>query len=77
MQLTIIYEQYTCKNYEKSLLEIESILLYLKSCKFDDSNKQYSEAYNHIAWATYSYIALTLNRDFEKVNMNQYFFSSF
>ncbi|XP_025425242.1 uncharacterized protein LOC112694091 [Sipha flava] len=70
LQLIISYELYNRKNYEKSLLEIESMFLYLKSCKFDDSNKQYSEAYKHIAWSTYTYISLTLNRDSEKILKN-------
>lgn len=42
----------------------------METCKFDESNEQYSDAYYHIACATNAYIALTLKIDSEKVNLN-------
>jgi len=47
----------------------------MKTCKFDESNEQYSDAYYHIACATNAYIALTLKIDSEKVNLNYLLFN--
>jgi len=47
----------------------------MKTCKFDESNVQYSNAYCHIADATYAYIALSLKIDSEKVNFNYLLFN--
>lgn len=68
MQLIICYELYIKGDYTESLLEIESAVQFLKCCIFCETNKPFSEAWNHIAQATYEYIALTLNLDFKKVN---------
>lgn len=48
----------------------------METCKFDESNEQYSDAYYHIAHATNAYIALTLKIDSEKVNFNNFLFYS-
>jgi len=53
-------------------VEIENIVKFMKSCKFDESNRQYSDAYYHIAHTTHVYIALSLKIDSEKVNFNNY-----
>ncbi|XP_016657447.1 uncharacterized protein LOC100571226 [Acyrthosiphon pisum] len=66
-QLVICYELYNSKSYKESYLEIESVVKFLETCKFDESNEQYSDAYHHIARATYAYIALTLKIDSEKL----------
>jgi len=68
LQLVASYELYNSKRYEESYLEIKSVVKYLETCKFDESNEQYTSAYCHIAWATNAYIALTLKIDSEKVN---------
>jgi len=57
-------------------MEIESVLKCMETCKFDESNEQYSDAYYHIAHATNAYIALTLKIDSEKVNLNYLYFYS-
>ena len=49
-------------------MEIESVVKFLETCKFDESDQQYSDAYHHIGQATYAYIALTLKIGSEKVN---------
>lgn len=59
-----------CGNYEESLKEIESVVKFIESCKYDESNEQYSDAFNHIVRTTHDYIALTLNRKSESVNLN-------
>lgn len=66
-QLIICYELYFNKSYKESLLEIENVVKSLETCTFDESNEQYSDAYNHIARATKAYIAITLNLESEKV----------
>uniref|UniRef100_A0A2S2PAG1 Uncharacterized protein n=1 Tax=Schizaphis graminum TaxID=13262 RepID=A0A2S2PAG1_SCHGA len=58
------------KSYKESYLEIENIVKFMKSCKFDESNEQYSDAYYHIAYATHAYIALSLKIDSEKLLKN-------
>lgn len=63
LQLIVSYELYISKNYKESYLEIESVLKFIETCKFDESNEQYSDAYYHIARATNAYIALTLKID--------------
>lgn len=64
------YELYLSGSFEKSLLEIETVVKYMESCKLDESNEQYSDACNHIARTTYAYVATTLNRESEKVNLH-------
>jgi len=56
------------ERYKESYLNIESIVKFMETCKFDESDKQYSDAYHHIARATSVFIALTLKIDSEKVN---------
>jgi exonuclease VII small subunit len=73
LQLIICYELYLNKSYEESLLEIENVVKYLETCIFDESNEQYSDAYNHIARATNAYIAITLNQESDKVILIKYF----
>ncbi|CAI6350792.1 unnamed protein product [Macrosiphum euphorbiae] len=70
LQLVASYELYNSKNYHESYLEIESVLKFMETCKFDESNEQYSDAYYHIARATNAYIALTLKIDSEKLLKN-------
>lgn len=70
LQLIVCYELYINKSYKESYLEIENVVKFMETCKYDESNKQYSEAYNHIARATLAYIALTLEIDSEKLLMN-------
>ncbi|XP_060878757.1 uncharacterized protein LOC132951078 isoform X2 [Metopolophium dirhodum] len=66
-QLVVCYELYNIKSYKESYLEIESVVKFLETCKFNESNQQYSDAYRHIGQATYAYIALTLKIDSEKL----------
>jgi len=70
LQLIVIYEDYMSKRYKESYLEIETIVTFMETCTFDESNKQCSDAYHHIAQATKVFIALTLKIDSEKVNIN-------
>lgn len=67
LQLVASYELYNSKSYEESYLEIESVVQFMETCKFDESNKQYADAYHHIARSTKEYIALTLKIDSEKL----------
>ncbi|XP_016657441.1 uncharacterized protein LOC100160247 isoform X2 [Acyrthosiphon pisum] len=67
LQLVASYELYNKKRYKESYLEIESVVQFLETCKFDESNEQYADAYNHIARASNAYIALTLKIDSEKL----------
>lgn len=67
------YELHTKKSYNESLSTIKSVIECMKSCKFDETNKQYLNAFNHIAQSNYAYIALTLNLDFKMV-IFKYFF---
>jgi len=69
----LCYELYDNKSYEKSLLEIESMVKFLESCEFGEVHEQYSNAYIQIVRATNAYVALTLNLDHEKVNFNYCF----
>lgn len=62
------FELYNNRSYEKSLKEIEGVVKSLDSCTFDDSYKQYSNSFNHIARSTYAYIGLSMNVDSKKVN---------
>jgi len=71
--LIACYELYETENYEQSLLEIENIIKSMDTLKLDELFDQYLSAYIHIARATNAYIALTLNRDYEKVNINYRF----
>lgn len=48
----------------------------METCKYEESDEQYSDAYYHIACATNAYIALTLKIDSEKVNFNDLLFNS-
>lgn len=48
----------------------------MKTCKYEESDEQCSDAYYHIACATNAYIALTLKIDSEKVNLNDLLFNS-
>jgi len=68
LQLVATYELYINKSYQESYLEIESVLKFMETCTFDESSKQYSDAYYHIARATNAYIALTLKIDSDKVS---------
>lgn len=68
--MIIAYELYMCGSYDESLKEIESVVKFIESCKYDDSNEQYSDAFNHIVRTTNSYIALTLNHNYENVKSN-------
>jgi len=61
------------KRYMESYLGIETIVTFMETCKFDESNQQYSDTYHHIARATKAYIALTLKIESKKVNINFYF----
>lgn len=61
------------KRYEDSYLEIESIVKFMETCKFDESDQPYLNAYHHIAQSTYVYIALTLEIDSEKVILMRHF----
>ncbi|XP_060836483.1 uncharacterized protein LOC132919152 [Rhopalosiphum padi] len=70
LQLVVCHELYISKSYKESYLEIENIVKFMKTCKFDESNVQYSNAYCHIADATYAYIALSLKIDSEKLLKN-------
>ncbi|XP_026822086.1 uncharacterized protein LOC113560423 [Rhopalosiphum maidis] len=70
LQLIVSYELYISKSYKESYLEIENIVKFMKSCKFDESNGQYSDAYYHIAHATHAYIALSLKNDSEELLKN-------
>ncbi|XP_022179430.1 uncharacterized protein LOC111040046 isoform X1 [Myzus persicae] len=70
LQLVASYELYISKSYQESYLEIERVLKLMETCKFDESNEQYSDAYYHIAHATNAYIALTLKIDSEKLLRN-------
>lgn len=70
LQLIVSYELYINKSYKESYWEIENVVKFMETCKYDESNEQYSDAYNHIARATLAYIALTLQIDSEKVNYN-------
>lgn len=54
-------------NYVESLLEIQGVIESLEMCTFDQSVEPYIYACHHISRATYAYIALTLNRDYEQV----------
>ncbi|KAL5240440.1 hypothetical protein ACI65C_007850 [Semiaphis heraclei] len=67
LQLVASYELYNRKHYEESYSEMKSSVKYLETCKFDESNEQYSDVYFHIARATTAYIALTLKIDPEKL----------
>lgn len=58
--------------YEESLLEIQSVLKTMESCKFDETNAEYIDAWKHIIRSTYAYIAITLNLDSEKVNFTTF-----
>lgn len=71
--LIISYELFNNGDYEKSLSEIQKIVKYVEMCKFDKSNNHYLETCNHIARTSNAYIALTLNVNFEKVNLNYYY----
>lgn len=73
MKLIICYELYVDKCYEESLLEIENVMKSMECNEFDYEMKRYKYAFAHIAQATYAYVALTLNRDYEKVNLNYCF----
>lgn len=66
----MIYELHAKKSYNESLSATKSVITYMKSCKFDETNKQYIKAYNHIAQSTYAYIELTLNLDSKMVILN-------
>jgi len=77
LQLIVSYELYINKSYKESYLEIENVVKFMETCKYDESNEQYSDAYNHIARATLAYIALTLQIDSEKVNYNYLSFIQF
>jgi len=70
LQLVASFELYNRKLYKESYLEIESVVKFLETCKFDESNEQYADAYHHIARASNAYIALALKIDSEKVNFN-------
>ncbi|KAL4141617.1 hypothetical protein QTP88_004228 [Uroleucon formosanum] len=67
LQLVATYELYNSKRYKESYSEIENIVKFMETCKFDESNELYSSAYHHIARATYAYIAFTLKMDAEKL----------
>ncbi|CAI6353710.1 unnamed protein product [Macrosiphum euphorbiae] len=67
LQLTTIYEHYMSKRYMESYLEIETMVTFMETCKFDESNQQYSDAYHHIARATKAFIASTLKIDSKKL----------
>ncbi|CAI6343167.1 unnamed protein product [Macrosiphum euphorbiae] len=67
LQLVASYELYNSKRYKESYLEIENVVKFLETCKFDESNEQYADAYHHIARASNAYIALTLKIDSEKL----------
>ncbi|XP_001946582.1 uncharacterized protein LOC100165115 [Acyrthosiphon pisum] len=67
LQLVASYELYNSKRYEESYLEIGNVVKFMETCKFDESNEQYSSAYHHIARATNAYIAFTLKIDAEKL----------
>ncbi|XP_016658449.1 uncharacterized protein LOC100575167 [Acyrthosiphon pisum] len=67
LQLIAIYEHYMSKRYMESYLGIETIVTFMETCKFDESNQQYSDAYHHIARATKAYIASTLKIDSKKL----------
>lgn len=69
-QLVIIYELYTCEFYKDSLLAIRDVIKSLDTRIFDESDEPYFYACHHISWATYGYIALTLNHDCENVSIN-------
>lgn len=68
LQLIVSYELYMNKSYKESYWEMENVVKFMETCKYDESNEQYSDAYNHIAHTTLAYIALTLKIDSEKVN---------
>lgn len=70
LQLIIVYELYMCGSYDESLKEIENVVKFIESCKYDESNEQYSDAFNHIVRTTNAYVAITLNRNSENVNLN-------
>lgn len=70
LQLIVIFEDYTNKRYKESYLGIESVVKFMETCTFDESNKQSSDVYHHIARSTNAYIALTLKIDTENVNIN-------
>ncbi|XP_016657442.1 uncharacterized protein LOC107882879 [Acyrthosiphon pisum] len=67
LQLITIHEDYMSERYKESYLNIESIVKFMETCKFNESDKQYSDAYHHIARATNVFIALTLKIDSEKL----------
>lgn len=68
-KLIISFEYYNSANYKKSLSEIEGVVKHLDSCTFDDSLKQYTNSFNHIARSTYAYIALSMNGDPKEVHL--------
>lgn len=68
--MIIVYELYMYGSYDESLKEIESVVEFIDSCKYNESNEQYSDAFNHIARTTNAYVAITLNRNSENVNIN-------
>ncbi|XP_029344701.1 uncharacterized protein LOC107883282 [Acyrthosiphon pisum] len=67
LQLIVIHEDYTSKRYKESYVGIETIVKFMETCTFDESNKQNFNVYHHIAQATNAYISLTLKIDSENL----------
>lgn len=65
----MVYEQFTNGNFSEALVEIESVINFLNTSKYDESDAQHS-VYNHIAWSSKAYIELILNLDYKKVNFS-------
>lgn len=71
LQLITAYELYDSGNYKESFQEIESLVRHMDLCTFNESDKQYIDAFNHIVRSTYAYIALSINMDYSEVTFSK------
>lgn len=60
------FELYNNEQLDESLSEVNDLVDYFNSALFDESERKYKTAYNHILCSTYAFIGISKSVDYYK-----------